>query len=144
MSDIVLTFVIGFAAGAAVSACAFVFLFHRPLVRTARACLKIQSGDLSRTVPESGPASLRRIARTINEMSADFQEVLLLFAHMVRTAEKADPSGHTEEMSALIRDFKYFRVAIENGTIRDRGVPSPALLHDQPTETAVTAARAGV
>jgi len=93
-----------------------------------------------------GPPSLRAIARTLNDVEADFQEVLLLFAHMVRSARASadllrplvsDEAGSPEaeriravladidEMQATIRDFRYFRVSLDDGLIRDAGVSGP-------------------
>lgn len=141
-----LSLVLSFIAGVAVAAGAFWFVWGRPLFRVARACRARAATDLSRTLPEEGPPSLRAIARTFNDVEADFQEVLLLFAHMVRSARaSADllrpfASGATgsseaervrevladiDEMQATIRDFRYFRVSLEDGVIRDAGVSGP-------------------
>jgi hypothetical protein len=79
----------------------------------------------------------------MNDLEADFQEVLLLFAHMARSArtsadllrplaDDATDSSEAErvrevlvdidEMQAMIKDFRYFRVSLDDGTIRDAGV----------------------
>lgn len=135
-----------FAAGAAVATGASWVVWVGPLSRVARACRARAATDLSRTLPEVGPPSLRAIARTLNDVEADFQEVLLLFAHMVRSARASadllrplvsDEAGSPEaeriravladidEMQATIRDFRYFRVSLDDGLIRDAGVSGP-------------------
>lgn len=139
---LLLTFFTG--AAAATGVCWLVW--GGPLARVARACRARAATDLSRTLPEEGPPSLRSIARTFNDVEADFQEVLLLFAHMVRSARaSADllrpfASGATgsseaervrevladiDEMQATIQDFRYFRVSFDDGVIRDAGVSGP-------------------
>jgi hypothetical protein len=137
---------LSFVAGAAVAAGACWVVWGGPLSRVAGACRARAATDLSRTLPEVGPSSLRAIARTLNDVEADFQEVLLLFAHMVRSARASadllrplasDATGSPEagrirevledidEMQATISDFRYFRVSLDDGLIRDAGVSGP-------------------
>jgi hypothetical protein len=137
-----------FAAGAGAATGVSWLVWGAPLSRAARACRKRTATDLSRTLPEEGPESLRTLARTLNDLEADFQEVLLLFAHMVRSArasadllrslatDEADsPDGpcvravlaDIDEMQATIRDFRYFRVSLDDGVIRDAGATGPRL-----------------
>jgi hypothetical protein len=120
-----------------------------PLRRVAVACRRIESGDLSRTVPIAGPRQLRCIARLINDMAADFQEVLLLFAHLLRSAQRSASllalresgrvsrqfdAGRVDELIAdirqmheMIHDFKYFRVRVDTDAIVDTGIRSQPL-----------------
>ncbi len=135
-----------FVAGAVVAAGASWLAWGGPLSRAARACRSRAATDLSQTLPEEGPESLRTLARTLNDLEADFQEVLLLFAHMVRSArasadllrplaeDRSDsPDGprvravlaDIDEMQATIRDFRYFRVSLDDGVIRDAGATGP-------------------
>lgn len=141
MTDVLLP-IASFLAGVAVTAGASWLVWGAPLSRAARACRTRTATDLSRTLPEEGPESLRTLARTLNDLEADFQEVLLLFAHMVRSArasadllrslrvdEASSPDGSSvhavlediDEMQATIRDFRYFRVSLDDGVIRDAG-----------------------
>ena len=145
MSD-ALSLLFSFVTGAAVATGVSWFVWGGPLSRVARVCRARAATDLSRTLPEEGPPSLRAIARTFNDVEADFQEVLLLFAHMVRSARASadllrpfasDAMGSSEservrevladidEMQATIRDFRYFRVSLDDGVIRDAGVSGP-------------------
>ncbi len=104
----------------------------------------IESGDLGRTLPEQGSRDLIEIARTMNNMSADFQEVLLMFEYLARStarsagdldvvlgecaATEADRKHGSELMAGLdrmqevIRDFKYYRVRVEEEQIVDTGI----------------------
>lgn len=146
--------VAGVAAGAAVAAA----LYERALRRTARACSGMRSGDLSATLPEEGPAPLRALARAFNDLEADFQEVLLLFAHSIRSAREsaellrdhlvnvddtwtrngrsaAEILADIDQMQSMVQDFKYFRVTIEGGTIRDTGIVPAAPPAPAPQET---------
>jgi len=112
--------------------------YHRPLRRVATLCLRLTSGDLSPTVDESGPQSLKAIARVLNSILADFQEVLLLFVVLLDTArtsmrllqEHADEHcdntvrsltasvlGDLSQLRGIIGGFKYYRVRIEDGTL---------------------------
>ena len=141
----------GFGAGLALAGGLAGVLLLLPLRRVARACRRLQCGDLSHTVPEVGTGDLRSVARTVNDLDADFQEVLLLFAHHSRSAREttrvlrqflANPEGaqgdharrlaevvdDLDRMQATIRDFRYFRVVVDDESIRDTGiaVPSPA------------------
>jgi hypothetical protein len=128
------------AAGGAVFCAAWLLL---PLLGAARTCKRVAAGDLSETLPESGPRPLRAVAKVFNTVLADFQEVLLLFAHFLRSAsasiqalrELADgpASGNTvrslcagtlddlRNMQEMIEGFRYFRVRIEGGAITDAG-----------------------
>jgi methyl-accepting chemotaxis protein len=138
-----LALLLSFVTGAAVATVVYWIVWGGPLFRVARACRSRAATDLSRTLPEEGPSSLRSIARTFNDVEADFQEVLLLFAHMVRSARASadllrplasDVTGSSEaervrevladidEMQATIKDFRYFRVSLDDGVIRDAGV----------------------
>ena len=134
----------GFAVGAAVSAGATLVCYQRPLARAGRVCRRVESGDLSETVPESGPSDLRALARVLNTLLADFQEVLLLFAYLLRSArtsmhllhervnaEAGDNASRSlaatilddlSRMQEMVEGFKYFRVRIESGTITDTGL----------------------
>ncbi len=135
---------VSFALGAACTSLVFYFRFCRPLVRISRASRLIASGDLSQTVPEEGPGNLKRVAGIINDMAADFQEVLVLFSDLVRSARKSarllqlhvvqqndvgKDSRHATEiredfhqMQEMIRDFKYYRVRLEDEAIVDTGI----------------------
>jgi len=115
-----------------------------PLRDLDRATRKFDGGDLSPSAPEAGPPALRRIARTCNDLSADFQEVLLLFAHLSRSAATAaefirarksstDPHALSGidavlddigQMQEMVMDFKYFRVRVGDDGITDTGVRS--------------------
>jgi hypothetical protein len=138
-----LALLFSFVIGAAFSFGVSWVVWGGPLARAARACHFRAATDLSRTLPEEGPPSLRVLARTMNDLEADFQEVLLLFAHMARSArtsadllrplaDDATDSSEAErvrevlvdidEMQAMIKDFRYFRVSLDDGTIRDAGV----------------------
>jgi HAMP domain-containing protein len=132
--------------------------------RLATACRQVECGDLSRTVPEDGPAPLAEVARAVNTLTADFQEVLLLFAHLVRSARltvrslqrhlRSEPAheldrlraaqimSDIEQMEEMISDFKYFRVRIEDDAIVDTGVSGRAgHVPDPVPETGATEAR---
>ncbi|MCG3192204.1 MAG: HAMP domain-containing protein [Thermoanaerobaculia bacterium] len=134
----------GFVTGVSLTAIVFLLVVVLPLSRVALACRHIESGDLSLTVPEKGPRPIARVATAFNALAADFQEVLLLFAHLVRSAEasahlltrhagtigvpSSDAARMNElvtdihEMKRVIRDFKYFRVSVEEDAIRDLGL----------------------
>jgi hypothetical protein len=116
----------------------------RPLYVAGRACELLAAGDISQSLQESGPAPLRSIARMFNTVLADFQEVLLLFAYFLRSAqtsiqvlrEQADEPGagnavrslcattldDLRAMQEMIEGFRYYRVRIESGTVTDTGV----------------------
>jgi hypothetical protein len=124
-------FAIGFAAAW--------WIWARPLGVVAAECRRRRSTDLSRALPETGPRSLLTLARTFNDLQVDFQEVLLLFAHLARSARVSadllrplasasteaegdrvrEVLADVEEMQDTIRDFSYFRVALDGGLIRD-------------------------
>lgn len=141
-----LALLLSFGVGATISFGVSWLVWGGPLSRAARVCRFRAATDLSRTLPEEGPPSLRILARTMNDLEADFQEVLLLFAHMARSArtsadllrpladDAADSSeaarvrevlADIDEMQAMIKDFRYFRVSLDDGTIRDAGVSGP-------------------
>jgi hypothetical protein len=137
----------GFVTGLSLAGILFLVAVLLPIARIASACRHIESGNLSSTVPEEGPRSLARVAAAFNGLSADFQEVLLLFAHLVRSAEASAGlltrhasalgfRGKDEErlkeivtdiheMKRVIRDFKYFRVSVDEDAIRDLGLHEP-------------------
>ncbi len=137
---------LAFVSGAAAASAAFMSVFGFALARMAAICERMETGDLSISVPERAPRLLRPIAAALNGLSADFQEVLLLFAHLVRSAEAsvqmlshhassmnlkgedARRLGEIEtdihEMKLMIRDFKYFRVSVDEDAIRDTGLPA--------------------
>ncbi len=114
----------------------------------------LEHGKLGRTLPERGPRALRILAGSLNGVSANFQEILLLFAHHVRhlreSIEAAEPAGtqasrrdlldELSEMDQVLHDFDYYRVRIEGDMITDTGPPRG----QRPAETAATAARAGL
>lgn len=132
--------ILGFA-GAVCFAFAWII---RPLLAAARACDRVAAGDLSESLAEVGPAPLRLMAKVFNTVLADFQEVLLLFAYFLRSAqtsiqvlrEQADGPGagnavrslcastldDLRSMQEMIEGFRYFRVRIESGTVTDSGV----------------------
>lgn len=117
----------------------------RPLRIAARACDRVAAGDISQSLPESGPDALRTMAKVFNTVLADFQEVMLLFAYFVRSAQASlkilrDQADDTatrntvrslcsstlddlRSMQEMIEGFRYFRVRIEKGTVTDSGVP---------------------
>jgi hypothetical protein len=143
-----LVVVVAFSLGAGFTGVVFYLVCYRPLRLAAGACHQVLSGDLSHTVPEVGPAPLREMARVTNNMAADFQEILLLFAHLSRSAlrsgqllqvhvakegaSEADRRHAAEivedacEMQEMIQDFKYFRVRFDHGCIIDSGLPHAA------------------
>jgi len=136
--------VAAFAAGVAATAAVFYVRLLAPLAEMTTACLSVKSEDLSLTVPERGTRNLRTLARVINGMAADFQEVLLLFAHMARSARQWVPLlersvagsnatdaerrmvaatvGQIDQIQEIISAFKFFRVTLEGDAIIDRGV----------------------
>jgi hypothetical protein len=139
-------------------------VFHdglvRPLVQAAGACGRIAEGDLSATVPELGPAPVRKTMSVLNTVLADFQEVLLLCAHglhSIRRALDAAPAGQecpppgaealrqarleVEELQRMLEGFRYFRVKLADGTITDTGV-TPTRLASTPAGRRPTAAGA--
>jgi len=142
MVETLLLLLAGFLAGTVCATVACWAFWGVPLARAARACGRRAATDLSRTLPEEGPRPLRLLTRTLNDLEADFQEVLLLFSHMSRSARASadllrpiaseasgSPSAERihevlaemEAMEATIRDFRYFRVSIDDGVIRDAG-----------------------
>lgn len=141
--------ILAFLLGAAVSALVTLLWLHIPLARAAEVCLRLESGDISHTVPEVGPVQLRTLARVLNAVLADFQEVLLFFAHLLRSARTsatilgdrvqsdacdnairslvAAVRGDLQQMQEIIEGFRYFRVRLEDGTITDAGVSTTGL-----------------
>ncbi len=137
-------FTVAFALGVGLATLCFWLLLYRPLSRAAAACRRIDSGNLNLTVPEKGPRPLRELAQVTNNTAADFQEVLLLFAHLVRSAlhsarmlqiyvvgrsgiesdrrRAAEIIEDVHQMQEMIREFEYFRVRIDDGTIVDTGI----------------------
>ncbi len=122
---------------------------RRRLSLVARACRAVENGDLRQTVPEQGDRHLVEIARTINGMAADFQEVLLLFEHLTQsvssTAEDlekqlmnrvdasvedrkqaADVVSGLNQLQVAVREYKYFRISLQDGRIVDTGIEKPS------------------
>lgn len=139
----------GFLVGVAATTLAFHFRYQHPLARVAGVCAQLGSGDLSQTIPEIGSRHLRALVRVLNTVLADFQEVLLLFAHLLRVAkasvqmlkDRADANdgnamrslvvdlvGDLGQMEEIIEGFRYFRVRIERGAITDIGLETKAVL----------------
>jgi HAMP domain-containing protein len=138
-----LLFVLAFTLGALVSGLTLWLWLYRPLLRVRAGCRRISSGDLSHTLPEDGPTAVAEMARFNNSLAADFQEILLLFAHLARSAMSSarllqehvvdrlgtDDRGRASEiiedihqMQEVIEEFKYFRVCFEDGRIIDTGL----------------------
>jgi methyl-accepting chemotaxis protein len=122
---------VGMLAGGAVVAAGVHSLVLAPLSRMASTCESLGFGNLSATFPESGPVPLREVGRTMNTMTADFQEVLLLVAHAARSMRQAVNSDGgrllelergLSEVESMVQDFRYFRVRLEDGGITDTGV----------------------
>jgi len=115
-----------------------------PLRQLVCACREIEKGHLDVIAPELGAPEVKATARIINDMAADFQEVLLMTAHgsnaIRRSAESLDfelgnesstsiPRKTLSEMLELIRqineliqEFKYFRVVVGKDSILDVGI----------------------
>ncbi len=106
----------------------------------------IEHGKLDRTLSEQGPRDFRKLAGSLNGVAANFQEILLLFAHHVRHLKDSVEARGAEagrgqelldelaEMDQVLHDFDYYRVRIEDGSITDTGP-----LMRRPAETAATA-----
>ncbi len=148
----------GAVLGVIICAVWFQLRFSLPLSRLQQVTRSLEGGDLSPTLPETGPPVLHMIARSVNSMLADFQEVLLLFAHLLRSTRRAakrlqtirngssEDGGDREpadravdeiiesiaQMEEMIHDFRFFRVRIEDSMIIDLGIPARADRGDGP------------
>lgn len=143
----------GFLAGAAATVVLFQLAVVDPLLAAASACGRVAGGDLSATVPERGPAPLRAMTSVLNTVLADFQEVLLLFAHSLHSVRSGlgglDARRHgadgdslarvveeIAEMQRMLEGFRYFRVRLQGGAITDTGVvPAAAAASGSPVGT---------
>lgn len=137
-----LAFGSGFLAAGALS----LWWLVAPLCEVVAACRAIEEGNLETSAPERGSPELRTLARLVNGLAADLQEILLLFAHMLRSLQHAwsvlgtggaglsdderevlgAARDETARMQEVITDFKYYRVALRGGVFVDTGVPAPA------------------
>ncbi len=109
----------------------------------------VEHGKLGQTLSERGPRGFRMLARSLNGVSANFQEILLLFAHHVRHLRESVEAGagrgdlaggqdlldELSEMDLVLHDFDYYRVRIGDDSITDTGPPR----EPRPAETAATA-----
>ncbi len=111
----------------------------------------LEHGKLGQTLPERGPLAFRILARSLNGVSANFQEILLLFAHHVRhlkasveaeagrgalargASRRQDLLDELFEMDQVLHDFDYYRVRLEDDSITDTG----PVREQRPAETAV-------
>lgn len=158
-----LGFLSAFVSGFAAASLGFFFWVLVPLSEMAAASRSFSSGDLSLSVPERGPLSLRRVASVINNMAADFQEVLLLFSHLIQSALRSakllqshvvEASGSEDDrriaaeiirdvydMQEMVKDFTYFRVKFEGDGIVDTSIERP---REAGSEDSASRARARV
>jgi HAMP domain-containing protein len=148
---------VAFAAGFAASSAIHWRRVDRPLARSRRIAEHVESGNLSETFPHTGPEDLRILNRLLNTLLADFQEILLLFAHLSAEAIEvidARDSGVTEtashdrtrwrtvrqtlaHMRGVVESFTFFGVQIRGKTITDAGIedslsPAGHLAGDHP------------
>ncbi len=141
-----------FVLGACVAGAAIGLMRWRHLSAAARACRAIRGGDLGQTVPEQGDRYLVESAQTINGMTVDFQEVLLMFEDLTRSASRAagelekrlmddigapledqkraaDVVSGLNQMQTAVREYKLYRISLEDGRIVDTGIAKPSGEH---------------
>jgi len=75
----------------------------RPLARTIRATDQIEGGDLSASVPETGPTELTRLARSVNGMARSLQDGRLKLED--RNAELDEARGAAERANFAKSEF---------------------------------------
>jgi methyl-accepting chemotaxis protein len=132
----------------------FLFLNRRianPLEKTAEATGHLAEGNLGATLPGHLPYEIGRIGDSINGLSVNFQETLILvwnqtenaIARIQRTTEKISPNGQAcssedmvadlhavrqdlETMQMMVRTFDLYDVAItDNDTLAAKKAVKP-------------------
>ena len=135
MLRLVVSTVLGASVGILVGYAWAQFYWKKRVGEAADFSRALEYGKLGESLDEGGHPSFRILARNLNGVSANFQEILLLFVHHVRNLrlsidaagrgkimKKQDLLNELREMDQVLNDFDYYRVRIEGDSITDTGV----------------------